>query len=116
MYKYKIVNEESLPIYGYKIHISATFDNYKDMYNLLSPLLDARKISYKYIYREEDVAYNFSVRESPVNSGKYFTIYPENDHVFLDLLELLYQTIPKNMEGIYILSDRAYKDSNTIFL
>lgn len=115
MYKYKIVDEESLPIYGYKIHISATFDNYKDMYNLLSPLLDDRKISYKYIYREEDVAYNFSVRESPVNSGKYFTIYPENDHVFLGLLELLYQTIPKNMEGIYILSDRAYKDSNTIF-
>ena len=34
---------------------------------------------------------------------------------FLGLLELLYQTIPKNMEGIYILSDRAYKDSNTIF-
>lgn len=53
MYKYKIVNEESLPIYGYKIHISATFDNYKDMYNLLSPLLDARKISYKYIYIEK---------------------------------------------------------------
>lgn len=50
MYKYKIVDEESLPIYGYKIHISATLDNYKDIYNLLSPLLDDRKISYKYIY------------------------------------------------------------------
>ena len=115
MYKYKIVDEESLPIYGYKIHISATLNNYKDIYNLLSPLLDDRKISYKYIYREEDVAYNFSVRESPANSGKYFTIYPENDHAFRNILELLYQTIPKNMEGIYILSDRAYKDSNTIF-
>ena len=85
------------------------------IYNLLSPLLDDRKISYKYIYREEDVAYNFSVRESPANSGKYFTIYPENDYAFRNILELLYQTIPKNMEGIYILSDRAYKDSNTIF-
>lgn len=115
MYKYKIVDEESLPIYGYKIHISATLNNYKDIYNLLSPLLDDRKISYKYIYREEDVAYNFSVRESPANSGKYFTIYPENDYAFRNILELLYQTIPKNMEGIYILSDRAYKDSNTIF-
>lgn len=115
MYKYKIVDEESLPIYGYKIHISATLDNYKDIYNLLSPLLDDRKISYKYIYREEDVAYNFSIRESPANSGKYFTIYPKNNDAFRSILELLYQTIPKNMEGIYILSDRAYKDSNTIF-
>ena len=67
MYKYKIVDEESLPIYGYKIHISATFDNYKDMYNLLSPLLDDRKISYKYIYRERRCSLIiFSVRESPV--------------------------------------------------
>ncbi|WP_257390048.1 hypothetical protein [Streptococcus pseudopneumoniae] len=115
MYKYKIVDEESLPVYGYKIHISATLDNYKDIYNLLSPLLDDRKISYKYIYREEDVAYNFSIRESPANSGKYFTIYPKNNDAFRSILELLYQTIPKNMEGIYILSDRAYKDSNTIF-
>lgn len=83
MYKYKIVDEESLPIYGYKIHISATLDNYKDIYNLLSPLLDDRKISYKYIYREEDVAYNFSIRESPANSGKYFTIYPKNNDAFV---------------------------------
>lgn len=115
MFKYKNTENANLPVYGFKIHVSATIENYKELYSLISPILDKKKIPYKYIHKDEDVFYNFSNQASPASSGKYFTIYPENKEEFHDILDILYKLIPRNMEGIYILSDRPYKDSNNIF-
>lgn len=102
-------------IHGFKIHISATITNYKAIFQIVYPILLEEGVCFKYIERHEDVLCNFSEYESPAESGKYITIYPTSREECLRLLELLYKKIPKDWQGIYILSDRSYKDSNTIF-
>lgn len=115
IFEYRNLDDKELPFFGFKIHISATIDNYKDIFNLVEGILDSYTITYKYIRDDEDVLRNFSVDESPAESGKYITIYPENEEKFRFILDVLYEAIPIETEGIYILSDRPYKDSNIIF-
>ena len=114
---FKLVNgrEDIQIIHGYKIHISATFLNYKEIFHLVYPVLMDAGVTFKYIEKDDDIISNFSEHENPAESGKYFTIYPKSRQNCLELLELLYSIIPNDYPGIYILSDRSYKDSQTIF-
>ncbi|HFU3702344.1 TPA: kinase [Streptococcus suis] len=105
----------SLPDFGFKIHISATPGNYKTIFNIVYPILCERQLIFKYIKKEPDILSNFSESESAPESGKFFTIYPQDREHCLSILDMLYLLLPKELEGIHILSDRAYKDSNIIF-
>ncbi|MGQ7449368.1 class III lanthionine synthetase LanKC N-terminal domain-containing protein [Streptococcus suis] len=115
MFKMVDAQQVNNQIYGFKIHISATAENYKQVFQVVYPLLVGSKVCFKYIEEDVDVLRNFSELESRAESGKYFTIYPNSHIHFLELLEQLYRNIPKDLQGIYILSDRPYKDSNIIF-
>lgn len=115
MFQFVQGREENRLPYGFKIHVSATRENYQEIFEVVSPLLLTQGISFKYIEKDEDVLFNFSEEESPAESGKYITIYPSSQEQFVELLEELYRAIPREYEGIYILSDRAYKDSKVIF-
>lgn len=114
-FKYSKYTNEELPEFGYKIHISATIENYKTILDLALPFLDDLKVVYKYIYSEKDILFNFSKNEDAAESGKLITIYPQNTEDCKILLSKIYDYLPKNLDGIYILSDRNYKDSNVIF-
>lgn len=114
---FRLVNhhkELTIP-YGFKIHLSATRESYQSLFSLVYPFLLEKDVCFKYIEKEEDVFFHFSEQESPAESGKYMTIYPQSRQECLELLEALYERIPKDYPGIHILSDRAYKDSNVIF-
>lgn len=102
-------------VHGFKIHISATSFNYKEIFQVVYPVLLEAGAPFKYIEKDEDVIANFSESEKPAESGKYITIYPSSRENCIALLELLYLTIPRDSSGIYLLSDRPYKDSQTIF-
>lgn len=104
-----------LPEFGFKIHISGTLENYKQMYELVIPYLISKDISFKYLESEESIIYNLSDEEIPAESGKLMTIYPKDRIHCKQLLEELYALIPSETNGVYILSDRNYKDSNVIF-
>lgn len=112
---YHYPDNDSLEPFGFKIHLSATLDNHNDIFDLVYPFLMAEKVCFKYLSSQDVIEFNFSDMESPAESGKYVTIYPKNREHCLQLLEQLYDLIPIEMEGIYILSDRAYKDSQVIF-
>lgn len=114
-FKYSKYDDYDLPDFGFKIHISSTIHNYEQIKNLLIPFLDEKKISYKYINKTKDIYFNYSNKESPAESGKLFTIYPKDRDHFKDLIEEIYTYLPKDLDGIYVLSDRAYKDSKVIF-
>ena len=114
IYTYNI-NKKSLPLVGFKIHISATPYNFKAILEAILPYLDKKHLNYKYISRQEDILKNFSIFEEITNSGKLITIYPENTQQFKDILNDLYKIIPNSTAGIYILSDHPYRDSNNIF-
>ncbi|MGT2755888.1 hypothetical protein [Streptococcus ovuberis] len=115
IYSFHHIVPDELPYFGYKIHISATLTNYRELYGMVRPFLEDNRIAYKYIKKHEDIIHNFSVEETAAESGKYFTIYPKTHQDFLTLLEQLYDLIPVAYDGIYIMSDRAYRDSKVIF-
>lgn len=114
-FEYCNMNAYSLPSFGFKIHVSATIENYQEIFDLVSSYLEDRKISWKYLKTPEAIEYNFSDQESSAESGKFITIYPQNIEHLKEILEELYSLIPSDQKGIYILSDRNYKDSNCIF-
>lgn len=111
---YRNIEYKPSNIFGFKIHISATFENYHQILESVTPFLDKEKITYKFIGSESDIFYNFSVFEDAAESGKLITIYPQPNQ-FREVIENLYQILPKEAEGIYILSDRNYKDSSILF-
>ena len=111
-FEYRNMDAYTLPHFGFKIHISATMNNYQQLFDSINLYLENEKISWKYLKNKEAVEYNFSVQESHAESGKFITIYPKNTEHFKVILEKLYSLIPNSQEGIYILSDRNYKDSN----
>lgn len=115
IFEYYDQDNYALPDFGFKIHISATPDNYKTIFKTVYPTLCEKQLIFKFIKKNADVLSNFSESESAPESGKYFTIYPKDREHCLSILDMLYHLLPKELEGIYILSDRAYKDSNIIF-
>lgn len=116
MVSYNYRNTEYLPptIFGFKIHISATLQNYQFILETVRPYLESHKIAYKFVDNEKEVYNIFSVLESPAEVGKLVTIYPYPT-MLNTILEDLYILLPKKEDGIYILSDRPYKDSSLLF-
>ena len=108
-------NLYKLEEFGFKIHISATIKNYTQVFDIVSKLLERERTMYKCLSDFDKIYKNFSENESSAESGKFITIYPKNREHCVDLLEKLYQKIPCDFQGIYILSDRKYKNSNNIF-
>ena len=92
--------------FGFKIHISATINNYKQVFDVVSELLEQEGAMYKYLSDFNKIYKNFSETESLAESGKFITIYPRNRENCIKLLEKIYQKLPCNLQGIYILSDR----------
>ncbi|WP_228273939.1 class III lanthionine synthetase LanKC N-terminal domain-containing protein [Streptococcus equi] len=72
-------------------------------------------MNYKYISKQENILKNFSIFEEITSSGKLVTVYPTTTLQFKEILADLYKIIPNSADGIYILSDHPYRDSNNIF-
>ena len=103
------------PYQGWKIHVSSSLANAREVLDRVSALLLQR----------QDTTFKFSLdlrvlqlvngKNFPRGgSSKFITIYPQNDHCFLELIESLRQEL-KGFQGPYILSDRRYKDSGVVF-
>lgn len=100
----------------WKIHISSNFYNYKKILNIAIPFLVKNKVNFKFISSEKGYFYINSKEIRSVASGKLITIYPNTTHVFLDILEKLYNIFKDySFEGNYILTDQRYKDSKILY-
>lgn len=104
-----------LPEFGFKIHISGTSKNYRYIFSLVIPYLKKSELSFKYLKNDSEILNNLSDLESPGESGKLITIYPKDRTHCIKILDELYDIVPQSMEGVYILSDRNYKNSNILF-
>ncbi|MEQ9763624.1 serine/threonine protein kinase [Streptococcus sp. ZJ151] len=113
-FTYISTNKSRIPYQGWKIHISATLQNYQHILETTVNCCVSREVSLKFINKTDDLLEVFSKKASPIEVGKFITIYPENDTQFLELLENLHNNL-KDEQGIQILTDRQYQDSNTIF-
>ena len=67
----------------WKIHISASFNNYKKILEIVKPVLDKHKAKYKFLKDRESLLKFYSKKQE--NLGKYITIYPTSQEQALGL-------------------------------
>lgn len=101
-------------IQGWKIHISATPSSAKTILEKVASICWDEQSEFK--FASDSYVHNLLISKiiGRQSGGKFITIYPIDDNVFDRLLERLYDCL-KQHEGPYILSDRQYKDSKTVF-
>ncbi|GEL13851.1 lanthionine synthetase C-like protein [Lapidilactobacillus concavus DSM 17758] len=103
-----------LPVQGWKIHISCFFDNSTAIFNLVSSYCISNSISFKFIKSENDLTFLLSKSVARADSGKFITIYPQDEDQFIAIIRSLYIQL-KNENGPYILSDRRYLDCRVLY-
>jgi hypothetical protein len=99
---------------GWKIHISSSLGNALDILNAVAPLLDEQDVSFKFALDNYILSMMNGKLWGRQGAGKFITIYPMNEQHFIGLLRDLHEAT-KRFEGLYILSDRRYKDSKVLF-
>ena len=103
-----------LPDFGFKIHISATIKNAYYILKSIKELLDNRELLYKVVASKEKLnllnlgTYGYS------QIGKFLTIYPSDEDMLTEIIELLYQAT-LGFQSVEIPSDYRYKNSNVVF-
>ncbi len=104
----------TVPVQGWKIHISCYFDDAVQLLELVSDYCYQHLISFKVICSYEKLQYLLSKQASRAESGKFITIYPANSDCFVEIVRDLYSII-KGFHGPYILSDRRYLDAQVLY-
>jgi serine/threonine protein kinase len=103
-----------LPMQGWKIHVSSSIVNGLDILRAIVPILDTRDVGFKFALDIRILTMMNGKNWGRQGAGKFVTIYPKDEAQFVRLLEELHD-VTKTFEGIYILSDRRYKDSKVLF-
>ena len=104
---------KKLNVQGWKIHISATYKNHKDILEKVVKLAVEHQMCFKFATNEENFMYINSKNIARASAGKFIVLYPDEKE-FEMVLEELYIILNK-YQGPYILSDRPYKDSEVIY-
>lgn len=97
----------------WKIHVSATYENYEEiLFHVLNFVVD-RNLNFKFVASLEGINVALNKRAHPASVGKFIVIYClEND--LENILDELYVRL-KGYEGAFVLSDKSYKDSKVIY-
>jgi serine/threonine protein kinase len=104
----------TLPMQGWKIHLSATLGNATSILATACRVLQERRIPFKHSVDKGILYHQNSKRWPRGGAGKFMTIYPSSTEQCGELLESLYQEMI-GYNGPYILSDRRYKDSKVVY-
>lgn len=103
-----------LPSKGWKLHVSAYFDNYHDILDIVYKYCFKKNISFKFINNTElfsEIVGKYCDRYS---ACKFITLYFPSIKCFKITCNDLYRLLKKFSAG-FILSDRRYKDSNVLY-
>ncbi|MFY9823013.1 MAG: class III lanthionine synthetase LanKC [Thermoanaerobaculia bacterium] len=106
--------DRDLPMQGWKIHVSSSLGNALDILNAVVPILYEQGVSFKFALDSFILSLMNGKLWGRQGAGKFITIYPMDEQNFIFLLRDLHE-VTKTFEGLYILSDRRYKDSKVLF-
>lgn len=106
--------ENHLPEQGFKIHISATSKTAQEVLQRVMPICAENGVAFKVLVDDFILDFSTSKNFPRSASGKFITIYPASDSLFVRLLESLYQAT-SDLRGPHVLSDKPYKDSKVVF-
>jgi serine/threonine protein kinase len=107
-------NDRPLPQQGWKIHISSSITNADEILKAVVPVLSRNNVAFKFSLDRRLLALMHSKGWARQGAGKFITVYPLDEEHFKYLVEELYR-VTRQFEGLYILSDKRYKDSRVIF-
>lgn len=102
-----------LPHQGWKIHVSATIQNYQTVLNHVAFLSQKLKFSFKYASSISLINSLLDIHGSRINGGKLITIYPQTKEHCSRLLYDLYRFL-KNFSGPIVLTDAQFKGTTNI--
>lgn len=103
-----------VPDSGWKIHISCIYKNYNLIYKIVSEYCYEKKVSFK-VVKNINLYFSNGFKNGDRSSyGKFITIYPKSEEVFINCIEELYNLL-RNFEGPYILSDKRFKDCKCLY-
>lgn len=104
-----------LPAQGWKIHVSATPANSREVLEtVVSIVVKRRDTSLKFVVDRALLSLLNCKSWPRAASGKFITVYPPDNRVFCELIEDLHLAT-RDMRGPYILSDHRYKASRVVF-
>lgn len=112
---YCMNNLQSLPVQGWKIHISCVLHEAENMLKDVSQYLFNIGTSFKYVKDSKELLLKNSKYGDRGSSGKFITVYPQNQDQFLKLLDSLDDLTRHYSKGAYILSDKRWKSGNIFF-
>lgn len=100
--------------HGWKIHVSAVPVTARETLDRVVPILLEEGVAFKFAADPRIMRLLTSKNWPRTGAGKFITIYPQSEEVFLRLLERCDEAT-RGLEGPYILSDRRYRDSKVVF-
>ncbi|MCM3133511.1 class III lanthionine synthetase LanKC [Paenibacillus polysaccharolyticus] len=104
-----------LPDQGWKIHVTALFEESQTLLEKVAKVCIDEKVEFKHLKDKQSFIKVNSKNASRSSSGKFMTIYPVNNEAFLRLLDAISLATSDFQKGPYILSDRRWKDSNVFY-
>lgn len=114
-WRYAIPPQMPLAPQGWKIHISATLDQSQETLERVAKVLFAMNVHFKFVMSKWDLFLKNSKYADRASSGKFITIYPSTEYVFLTLVRKLAKVLEGMEKGPYILNDDRWLDSNVYF-
>src|ERR1044071_6263906 len=106
--------DRPLPPQGWKIHISSSGSNADDILRAVVPVLARHDVAFKFSLDRRLLALMHSKGWARQGAGEFVTVYPLDEEQFKFLVEELHQ-VTREFDGLYILSDKRYKDSRVVF-
>lgn len=104
----------STPEQGFKIHLAATSGTAAEVLQRAAPVCIDSGTAFKFVCDPRLVDLLNSKTCSRASSGKFLTLYPKDDADCARLLEAL-SGATAGLAGPYLLSDRPYKESRTVY-
>ena len=103
----------NLPQQGWKVHVSAFYDNYRRVLKKVAKYCYLKRIPFKYVLSIQ-LRDPLGKQASRLAAGKLITIYPKDDQQFEEIVLDLYKAL-RNIHGPYILTDRRYRNSRCLY-
>ncbi|GAA2864856.1 class III lanthionine synthetase LanKC [Lactobacillus intestinalis] len=114
-WQYFLNSKAKLPDQGWKIHLSAGYKDIEQLLQTVTKYLVDKGVTFKVTIGKEEWILKNSKSADRVSSGKFITIYPQNDQEFKEIVHDVSKKIASFEIGPYILSDKRYKNTNIYY-
>ncbi len=103
-----------LPHHGWKIHVSVNWPEIRSALERAGRICVENQTAFKVAVDLFVSGLLCSKLWPRPGAGKLITIYPSDESRFIDLIDKVYRAM-QGFQGPYVLSDRRYKDSRSVY-